>query len=403
MYQFVNAILLEKGKNKTFREIDISMQLLNTVFTSYLDGYVVLNDTSNPSVLMYLDYKQLKNLSIKYYNMVFETWLLTLTVGSLPTTLIEPVITRKNVLYSDAIQAQFTLNRSGDDAIMHKDNIDTHSLHHRVLTSVNGFLHRNIPDVDGESLRILSGNMLRPKPQHNMVGIYSFNEIGDITQIPITIDMLHDVNTATKRSQSIVIKTNIDATNKTVLLSIVGYLHALDSTYEVINENPCTIVLKTNRISYPNRLFELSSMLTLDKLGLSTSFYAPDAIATKELGEDTFINTLLTMVQSFVIIVDAPRMYTQKQLAIKPPHIGWYESLEEPVFPLYSSTGRELTYWRRKQVDRWIANIQLERQPNYIIHTTENELDRAINQSLSEEGYGIINAYFLGIYSQTMT
>lgn len=402
MYQFVNAILLAKGKNKTFQETDISLQLLNTVFTQYLDGYIVLNDTSNPSTLLYLDYKQLKNQSIKYYNMAFETWLLTLTVGVLPTTLIEPSITRKSVLYSDAIQAQFTLNKSGADVIVHKDNIDTHALRHRVLTSVNGFLHRNTPDVDGESLRIISGNIVKPRPQHNMVGLYSFNDIGDIVQVPITANMLHDVNTATKRSQSVVIKTNIDASQKTVLLSIAGYLHALDTTYEVINENPCTIVLKTNRISFPNRLFELSSVLPLESLGLSTSLFAPDAIATRELNEDVFINTLLTMVQSFVIIVDTPRMYTEKKLAIKPPHIGWYESLEEPVYPLYSSTGRELTYWRRKQVDRWIVNIQLERQPNYLINTTEHELDRVINQSLSEEGYSLINAHFLGLNSQTM-
>ena len=402
MYQFVNAILRPKGKNKTWVDTDISIQLLNDVFTQYTDGYIVLSDTTAPSIPLYLDYKLLKTLSIPYYNMAFETWLLTLPVAALPTTLVEPVITSKAMLYSDAIQAMFTLTKSGNDAVLHKDNIDTAALHHRVLTSVNGLLHRNTPHEDGESLRILNAVQLKPRSEHNMVGLYSFNDIGVVQQHAITSDMIYDINPATKRYQSVLIKTNIDVTNKSVLLSIAGYLHAHDSTYEVINENPCTIIIRTNRIDFTQRLFEISNHIPLETLGLSTSLFAPDAIANKELSEDSFINNILQMVQSFIIVVDTPNLHIQKEYAIKPPHVGFFECLKEPTFPLMSSTGRELTYWRRKQVDRWVVNIPLQFYPNYLIHTTEYEQDRVVNQSLSEEGYTGVNAYFLGIYSQTL-
>lgn len=403
MYLFTNAVLLPKGKNKTWTDTDISMMLLMNVFKNFQDGFIELKDSLNPSVRLFLDYQTLKQLTIPFYNMAFETWLLTIPVNSLPTTLVEPHVSLNPVLYSDAIQAQFRLDKQGNDVWLHKDNINTVELHTKVLTSVNGFLHVNQPAPDGESLCIPNALQLKARAFNNVVGLYSFRDIGNVQQVPITLSMIKDTNVATKRYQSVLLDSGIDLTGKTVLLSIAGYLHALDKTYDVINEHDGLISLHTGQIDFVQRVFELNPYYDLEVLGLSTSQFAPDAIAIKELTEDNFINKILTLPLSFIIVVDTPRMFVEKQLAIRPPHCGWYESLKEPLFPLLSSTGRELTYIRRKQVDRWVATVLPFKQPNYIIHTTEYEDARAINQSLSEEGYTIQPAYFLALYSQFLS
>lgn len=399
MYQYSHAVLLPKGKNKTWGPHDVSLLTMSQLFSNFHSGFIVLTETLTGATPLYLDYQLLKQLTVPYHDMAFEIWILTLSAGDLPTSLVEPIITRNNILYSDAIQAQYTITRSNSDVLLHKDNISTTDLFTRVLTSVNGVLHRNAPADDEESLKILDGAVVSPRPYHNSVGLYSFVNVGNVEQIPITLDMIHNVNTATKRYQTVLIKTNIDATNKSVMLSIAGYLHAMDTTYDIISQNPCIIILRTNRIDFVTRLFELADHTPLTQLGLSQSTYAPDAIAVKELTEDAFINNVLTMIQSFIIVVDAPNVYVEKQLAIRPPHVGFYESLVEPLFPLLTETGREMIYWRRKQIDRWVVNIPPQYHPNYLIHTTDYQQGRSVNRTLSEDGYSIPNAYFLGIYS----
>lgn len=401
MYQFINAVLLPKGKNKTWVNTDISMVYLYDVFRLYEDGYIVLTDTANPGQALYLDYKTLKTMSIRFYNMIFETWLLTQTVGSLSTTLIEPVIIKKNVLYSDALQALFMVNKIGNDLWLHKDNISTDSLHKRVLTSVNGLLHYNSPAPDEESLIITNGSKSTRPGLPNAIGLWSFNDIGDVIQTRITGGMLYNTSPSITRYQNLIIKTSINAIGKTVLLSIAGFMHALDNVYDVINENPLTIMVKPNKIDWVMRLFELTDIVSVKELGLSESFYAPDAIANGELETDSFINAVLTLPQSFVVIVDTPRMHADKELAINPNIVGFYESLKEPLFPLLSNTGRELGYWRKRQVDKWVCVISPNMKPKYLITTTEYMQERVVNRTLSEEGQVLHTPYFLNLCSQS--
>lgn len=396
MYQLVNSLLLKKGRNQTWIDTDISNVLLSDVFTKYLDGFIVLTHTTSGSTPLYLDYKALKGLNIRYINMTFELWLLT--VSSLPTTLIEPVLHKSNILFCDAYQARFNIRRDDNDLILHKDNINTDHLHNRVVTCVNGLLYPNIPD-GVEDLKIPQGGLFRQPQKQNTVGLYSFAEIGDVIQVPISESMIFKTNGATKKNQSVIVKTNIDATGKSILLSIAGFLHANDIVYDVIKENPCTLLIRTNRLNILERLFILRAQIDISNLGLTVSSKAPDAIMSNEIITDEFINKYLSMLLSFIIVVDSPNIYTVNGHVINSKLPGFYESIVEPIFPLIGTNGKSLTYWRRKEVDRWVMDVMCDYKPNYLLHTTENENCNANNETLSEEQFKNLEAYLLGIYS----
>ena len=64
MYSYVNAFLREKGKNKTWKEVNISLTPLFTVFTKYIDGYIVLDNPTISASPLYVNFELLKQSSL---------------------------------------------------------------------------------------------------------------------------------------------------------------------------------------------------------------------------------------------------------------------------------------------------------------------------------------------------
>ncbi len=401
MYQFIRAVLMAKGKNKTWVDTNISTVTLSSLYANYLDGYIVLRHTSSGLTDLFLDYKTLKNLDIKFINLTFETWLLTLAPNSLPTILVEPVITHSNILFSDAYQSRFNAKMDGSDIILSKDNIDTNHLQNRVLTSVNGVLHPNI--AEGEEQLRIKYNLGTPPKIRKTIGLYSFVDIGDVEQHPITKSMIYNSNSGTKKYESVVIKTNLNITGKSILLSIGGFIHISDGVFDVINENPCTILVRTNRLNILERLFILRKEVSIDSLGLTRSSKAPDAIVVSEINTDAFIDNYLSMLQSFIVVVDTPNLYTERKHVINTKLPGFYESLIEPIFPLIGTNGKEMTYWRRREVDRWVMDVHCDLKPEYLMHTTGYEENNGVNETMSEYQSKNLDAYLLGIYGARKT
>ena len=412
MYSYVNAFLREKGKNKTWKEVNISLTPLFTVFTKYIDGYIVLDNPTISASPLYVNFELLKQSSLAFYNMTFELWLATLSNNPLPLYSNPPILTEKTVMFSDAVQARFKIEAckendpyaiTGSDLhelSLHKDYIDYDILHNRVLTTVNGFLHPNY-GVD-EHLIIREANCIKRYGKPLKIGLISFKDIGDLTQIAITEEMIKQVAVTIPLKQTTLIDLSLDLTNKSVMVSIGGYLHVNDRIIDVVNKEEGLVRLNMEYLSLDRRIFEMEDYLGCNTLGLTRSEIRENTILVDEIESNGFITKLLTLTQSFIIIVDNPNVTIEKKLINKTRMFGTYEYGTEPVFPLVSHSGRFMEYWRCNQNGVWVLSVDNNLEKTYSYETAEWNEAKAIKRHILATGTNYAGAALLKIASKVL-
>ena len=128
----------------------------------------------------------------------------------------KPKVSTGEVSYSDAIQAGFKLSRVNpndvggnnsyttdqlQDIYAIKTVADPSLLHKKVLTSVNGLFHVNIPH--GNGLLIKGGGVSFNLEQDNHVGILSFETVGDIEQVVMRESMITPPTASTQLRKAV--------------------------------------------------------------------------------------------------------------------------------------------------------------------------------------------------------
>lgn len=416
MYHFVNAYLRQHGKNKTWVSTDISLESLNVVFTKYNDGYLTLQNTVLSATPLYVDFQTLKSINVPFLNLPFETWLQSLGNMVLPTLPSEPVYQTNTITYSDANQASFDISRIHPtivfdecgpnpplslaelrDLQLEKNNVAVEDLHNYILCTVNGFVHRAIGTETG--LQIVDGGLSVDVCNQNLVGLISFKNIGVIQQLPITLPMLHRLNNFAARYEYL-IETTADLTNKSVILALGGYLHLEDDVVEIISYNPGVIKISLTRLNVIRRLFEMNKYLNLNTLVHARSITKGDSVNLIDFYRDPNIDALLTLPQSFLIVVDTENLYYEREIVGRALFPNVYEYGIEPTAPLRTSTGRLPEYWRTLEHDTWVMTLGDTLQRNYLHDTTEWSQDGVINSRLSEDGLTIGKAHLFYIRSK---
>ena len=406
MYLFVSAKLRQRGKNTVWELQDAPgflAKTLLTIFTDYLDGYLTLtNATIGPDPL-YVDLNALRSLNTRLYNHDFSTWLGIVNADAkvLPLLSAEPVYTTTTCLSADAWQARYRINRAfpGDpldtigrprsalrDLLLQKPNINYEELHDFALTTVNGFLHPNLPHNDG--LVVRDGAASADVCLSNHVGLIGFVGVGRTTEYPITLGMISRPSTRINYRQTAYVKLGVDLTQKSVMVSLGGYLHINDDVYDIINYEEGIIKLNLEQIDLTARVFESRRYLNLDHLALTTSSAHAGALLVSELGSDEFVLRYLTMVQSFIIVVDSPCIHTTTKPLGKIPVIpNRYEVPYEPLWPMRGNTGRLLEYWARQEYEFWTMAVSDGHYREYLYQTTfANELEMASEVDLTPVG-----------------
>lgn len=416
MYQLVNAYLRAHGKNKTWSLVDISLLPLNTVFTKFNDGYItLLNPSLDPNPL-FVDLQQLKNAALPFLNLPFETWLQSLSNRPLPFLTQEPTYTTKTITYSDANQAGFDITRihptfvidecgpnpyfTNDelsDLRLEKNGVSVEEVQKYILCTVNGFLHPTIPIETG--IQIKDAALSIDVCNENSIGLISFKNIGEIQQVPITVGMLSRINNFPARYEYY-INLNTDITNKTVMLSIAGYLHLEDDTFDVVSYETGLIKVSLTRVNVIRRLFEMKRYLKLTHLVHNRSNSKPDTVNVLDFYKNENIEALLTMTQSFVILVDTDNLYYEREIVDKSLFPNVYEYGLEPTVPLRTSTGRLPEYWRTYEHQTWVMSLSDTYQREYLHETTEWSSGGIVNSRLSEFGLQIGKVHLFYIKTQ---
>lgn len=416
MYQYTRSYLRPRGLNKTWVNVDVSLVPLATLFDNYVDGYVVLNNNVISGTPLYVNYHDLKQTALPFANLPFATWLAWIGNVALPYSSVEPNYITHTALYSDAVQAMFTVTRvhptiapdhcvdlglplsSLTDLLLHKDNISFDELHQYALFTVNGLVHRSIPTDTG--MQLSKGGQSVDLCNQAHVGVISFKAIGEIQQIPITLNNIYG-QTHVAHRYSVFVETGMDLRNHSVMLSLGGYLHVCDHVVSVVSSDTGVVRIELSRVDLVRRMLESKQYIDLSTMPVTESAIRIGALVVGEVYPDAAIDAYLTLSQSFLIVVAAPNLHTTT-IKLAPPTLpGVFECITEPQWPLRSPTGRLPEYWRKQEHDRWILDSLLSVTKDALYATTPWS-DGVVNDTVEHNTWRYTSATLLGIHSTVL-
>jgi hypothetical protein len=352
MYFITSATGVKKGIHKQWQAIDLTSLSVASLYTTYRKVWLTLTLSTDPTPL-YLD---MDDVATRYatYAGTFAEWLVFIAAQSLPTRTTGPIFRHRSAKFCDAFKAGYTVTPvthanvdSASTPMADKPDVrltrtspvtDYTAFFTHCLVSINGFYH--LSDTDGVNGIVVSDAMttLRHSRQ-NQIGLLSFSTVCSLQIVPITASMLQH----TEPGQANVTLPQ-DLTNKTVMLVLGGYLHVIDPvTFQRIAQD----TFKVDFLSLPllERYYESKKYLDLSSLNLESSPTNDQQIGIDDLLTPEVLTAYLTLSQSFLVILDCPEIYLQKQFIKRTGLPDMYIAYNEPIYPLVTALGRHPEYW----------------------------------------------------------
>lgn len=211
--------------------------------------------------------------------------------------------------------------------------------------------------------------------------------LSELKLIPINSTMIKQYSTLDYKDY-VLLKLEEDITNKTVLLSIGGYLILPDSKifYRHSKDN---LVIDFKNYAIENRFFESKEYIDYSGFNLDTPSTNSDQYIIGELRSNDFIANLLMMSQSFVILLYNTDIFYEIE-AVRPSLMpGVYTSYIKPEYPLILGEGKIGDYWYTEQRPWWSLNVVDGLENNRIYHT--NDLDTLLSIDGSNVPYDPVN------------
>lgn len=241
MYQLESAKVKPFGRNGFWQDEDISAKTIGEIFQDYKKGILILSNNFLVGTL-YLDIEDMKSLVFINTEITLSNWFIEIGNTALPTTTVAPDFSSKIVKYGDAWKANYDFQEvsptanpdsqlplsSRPDLLLKREGTDYMAMGKQCLVSINGLLHLSGGSVHG--LRVRDGGHSARIANKTQVGLLSFNQIGDFQLIPFNRSMVANPNEYIDLKQRIYLNVGTEITNKGIMLSIGGYLHAIDTT-----------------------------------------------------------------------------------------------------------------------------------------------------------------------------
>ena len=267
----------------------------------------------------------------------------------------KPQINEGRVIYSDAFSAGFDLefvnhlsgakehgDTNNDWLALTRDRTSYEKLFNHTLVSINGYLHQTDYDINKFYVRDVYETIDTSKRMH--VGLYSFEQIGKVTQRDILPEMVKDSPNVSLFDRT-VIETGLDLKDYSVAISLGGYLHIADGeTVRTIGAS--TVAIEWSKIPIIDRLLESREFLDLSSLALSSSEKNDSILNVSEIKSDEFIKAYLALNQSFLILIENTNIFTHLERLENSPVFNHYYGYRETMSPLISTTGKLLEYWK---------------------------------------------------------
>lgn len=296
----------------------------------------------------------------------------------------------------NAVSIHSLLNNSITDLMLTRDAPITgyNEFYKHCLVSINGYYH--LTDTNGDDgIVVYNGASSLKIANQCQIGIYNFKDISSIELLPITTDMIYKQDLDEPYSSSAFIKLNKDLTNKTLLLSLGGYLHTIDQiTVSIVGSD----IIKINFSNYPilDRFYESVNYLNLSSMNLNTTDKNPLQISIEELSSDERLLAYMTLSQSFFVILDTPEIFVNRQYIKKSNSYGRYVSYIRPLYPLVTNLGRHPEYNYHIEDGYYSINVPDNTTQNKIYNII-NPLNLTKDDTLPNAPEDFGTAYFLEI------
>lgn len=369
MYTFKNAVALSRSIGSQWKEVNLSGILVYDIFLNYSKVYLILeNDVLTGD--QYVDMDILRAEFSSYGN-TLEALLVLLDNRTLETVDTLPSSSVKFAKYSDAIRSEYKVELAISGRILPPNFPDSDKedlkitrpkyttsmdlLHSHCLVSVNGFYH--MTDAANNEAFVYQGAKTMRKVNNNHLGILSFLDVGRLTKIPFTEEVITPVNTGSTLYEKLTFSVDADLDDKSYFLVLGGYL--IFPQAEVFWRNgENTFILDLNKIPYLERLIESDMYLDLTHLALTPNAIGDGVYNADELRSDAVIKKYFTLSQSYFVVVDVPHLVTNK-IHLRHSNLpGMFTAYQDPVYPLIVKNGKAAEYWKVHEDGHWAVNVQ---------------------------------------------
>lgn len=358
MYVLVRARYRADRRAGRWQEVDLANEAIGTLSANYGDIYLYIQyPGAGAPIVKALHWVSIE-ATLNQYNptLTVQQWLTALGNKTLPFDTKLPNEAIRLVKYAQAWHAGYNVQAVADSGLPNpllaseykKDLLLTHPTHKPqavrdwCLISVNGYFH--LADWTDNGVRIIDGNTTSRLSNDNQIGLYSFETIGKLKFVPITDDMIIPASETTPLWDATYLKlpSDVDLTNKTVLLVTGGYLNVLSDVYERVNDD--TWRLSFGRMMFLNRYIQSVQDMDLTSLGLETTEGDETLFNAQQLKNDSVIRAYLTLSQSFFVIVDSPSFFQSFEPVQYLNEPGRFIDGANEQLPLVGAYGKMLDY-----------------------------------------------------------
>lgn len=360
MYVLVSAQGLPVNKQSNWTTINGATASVKDLYLNYRKIVVTLTATGEPEPI-FVDMEQLRSEFSSFSN-TLQVLVASLGARPLETIAALPSSRVGYAKYVDAYQAGYKLNfaKAGYavpanapveqtlDLVISRSGIsvDLKKIHDYCMMSVNGFFHNTTKD--SITSYVLDGGKTCVKTQVNCIGLTSFMEIGKLTKLKITDDMISKSNPIGTLKDGIIIRVPAGFLSKTFFMVLGGYLVYPDA--QVLHQiSETEFRLNIQHLPYIDRIYESEKYIDLSPLGLDEQVGWETVIQGDEVWSDAVLTKYLKLSQSFVVAVDTDNLFFEKHAIRQARYPGHFYTPDEPMYPLIVATGRIGEYWKRKE------------------------------------------------------
>lgn len=396
MYRFISSYLKPRYRNTKYDNVDISQMTLKELFDDYIDGWIELTHPSlSTNVYMLLNDLKQDDVPMRL-DLTFNRFLGYIGDAALLTSTTKPVYKTDIVRARDALQAGYQIDMcvpyqevSEGGVVTNKTNlyidkpleIDK-TIADVCLVSINGFLHRAIPRVTG--VEVIDGGRTWLHSKERLCSLLSFERIGKVIQIPIEAEMMERASAATPYSSAVVMKIGMDITNKSIVLSLGGYMYIDPDFLTVISAENGVFKITLSKIDIPTAILNSYDFIDLSSMGFPRYELdrAHGCVNIIKATSDIAVKKWLTLPQSFIAVVDTPALTVEYEALHKTGVYGSFEYHEEPYLPLKHPLGRLSDYWVRKLNRAWIVQTTKPEYAHRLDYTSSEEFMLNINKAI---------------------
>lgn len=371
MYVFKSSFLRAKDSRDGYQNINITNILMSELLENFVDGYLTLTHTQIRGTF-YLTINALRSTQVPMITtMTFNQWVTHNHDKELPVTKTQPKYKQGRVVYSDAFRADFKIDRVGRylpvsanisnadkvDLLLRKNVPDKNELYTNVVATVNGFAHRAFSHEDG--IALAGAGTTFNNTGINTCGVLSFSGACPVRQYAITENMITPSSSTIPLHHELLINLGQPLHNKTVMISIGGYLFINKGVGEVVNPETGIIMVKLIKLNLIKMILNSVGKIDLDTLGVFTSNKTVNhnKVRIEDIKSDICVKKYMSLPQTFVIVADTECIQTDYHELSVTGLPGVYESEKEPVYPIVNSQGIMPEYWKSKSENGWSIRL----------------------------------------------